>query len=364
MDIVVWAGVIVGFTLLQDIKGRRRINSMRIVERGVFFIRIFIIYLRDAALVIIHYNQLMSTHQSLAGVYAAALTPMLPDFSLAHDDLYELMEFLVNRGCHGALFFGTTGEGPSIAPEERLKMFRVAEEIRREFPGFRLLGGTGTPSLDETIELTKSAFDSGFDGVVVLPPYYYRNVSEEGLFAWFSQVISRAVPDKGALIGYHIPPISGVPLPLDLLARLKDKFPNRFAGIKDSSGDPEFARKLGERFGEDLLVFNGNDRLFSTALQNSASGCITALGNLCSPDLRKVWDANKNGSQHEEAQLRLKAAREISDKYPPAPPLIKYLISKKHNFNRWAVRPPLLPLTGEVEKQVTADIQASGITFN
>jgi 4-hydroxy-tetrahydrodipicolinate synthase len=111
------------------------------------------------------------------------------------------------------------------------------------------------------------------------------------LFAWFSQVIRRAVPTDGALLGYHIPSLSGVPLSLDLLANLKDAFPRQFAGLKDSSVDAEHARALGQRFGTDLLVFSGTDSLFSLALEQGAAGCITALANLRSPDLRKVWDA-------------------------------------------------------------------------
>src|SRR5512147_2610790 len=190
----------------------------------------------------------------LAGVYAAAVTPLDPDSDIDQAGLVSLLSFLAQRGCHGALLLGTTGEGPSFSPQEREVIFRAALQVRQAFPGFRLLAGTGTPSLEETVLLTSAAFDLGFNGVVVLPPYYFRNVSDDGLFAWFSQVLSRAVPEEGYLLGYHIPPVSGVPLSLDLLARLKDAFPDRFAGIKDSSADPDHALRLGERFGHSLLV--------------------------------------------------------------------------------------------------------------
>ncbi|MCU0488678.1 MAG: dihydrodipicolinate synthase family protein, partial [Anaerolineales bacterium] len=155
------------------------------------------------------------------GVFAAALTPLQSDDSIDLDAIPALLSFLAGRGCHGALLFGTTGEGPSFSPSERLAVFQVAVQWRRTDPTFRLLAGVGTPSLDETIQLTRAAFELGLDGVVCLPPYYFRKVSDEGLFTWFSRVIQRAVPSGGAFFGYHFPGVSGVPLSIDLLARLK-----------------------------------------------------------------------------------------------------------------------------------------------
>jgi len=117
------------------------------------------------------------------------VTPLKNDSSLDLDSVPTLLNFLASRGCHGALFFGTTGEGPSFSPTERETLLRAVCEYRSAVPGFRLLAGTGTPSLSETIELTKLAFDLGYDGVVVLPPYYFRKATDEGLFNWFSEVI-------------------------------------------------------------------------------------------------------------------------------------------------------------------------------
>ena len=293
----------------------------------------------------------------LCGVFAAAVTPLNPDYSPALSDLPPLLDFLARRGCHGALILGTTGEGPSFSPAERRLIWQAAMKVREAHPDFRLLAGSGTPSLEETIELTRTAFDLGMDGVVVLPPYYFRKAGEEGLFAWFSQVLKRAVPSQGAFFGYHIPSVSGVPLSLDLLARLKEAFPFRFAGIKDSSADAQHAIQLGERFGEDLVVFNGNDPLFSLALQNHASGCITALANLASPKLRKVWEAHQRGETDEPAQADLKVARSLMDRYPPASPLLKALLAWQFRFPRWTVKPPLTPLPAEVEEKVLVEAQ-------
>jgi 4-hydroxy-tetrahydrodipicolinate synthase len=236
-------------------------------------------------------------------------------------------------------------------------MFRAALEIRQARPGFRLLLGTGTPSLEETVELTRAAFDLGADGVVVLPPYYFRKVNDDGLLAWFSQILQRSVPAGGALFGYHIPPITGVGFSFELLARLKDAFPDRFAGIKDSSADAQHAREVGQRFGTDLVILNGTDRLFSLALRAGASGCITALGNLFSLELCRVWDAHQRGETDEIAQTRLNAARAVSESYPPAPPLLKMMISRWHGFPLWTVRPPLLSMRAEIASKATAEFE-------
>jgi 4-hydroxy-tetrahydrodipicolinate synthase len=280
----------------------------------------------------------------LSGVYAAAITPLKADDTLDLEGVPLLLDFLAKRGCHGALLLGTTGEGPSFSPAERLAILGAALEIKKVHPDFRLLAGTGTPSLSETVVLTKSAFDLGADGVVVLPPYYYRKVTDDGLFAWFSQVLLQAVPEGEALFGYHIPPVTGTPLSLDLLGRLHDAFPGRFAGLKDSSGDASFARQLGGRFGGDLVVLTGNDRLFSLALESAASGCITAMANIISPMLRGVWDAFQKGQPAEGLQVQLNGAREVMDRYPPAPPLLKALLARQHGLPVWAVRPPLVPI--------------------
>jgi 4-hydroxy-tetrahydrodipicolinate synthase len=298
----------------------------------------------------------------LAGVYAAALTPLHSDGNLALGDLLRLLDFLAGRGCHGALLLGTTGEGTSFAPDERRAILSAGLQVRQSHPDFRLLAGTGTPSLEETIQLSRTAFDLGFDGVVVLPPYYYKKLSDDGLLSWYCQVIQRAVPAGGALFGYHIPGVSGVGLSLELLSRLKDAQPDKFAGIKDSSGDPEHAVQLGRRFGQDFLVLTGSDRLLSHALQQGAGGCITAMANLYSPELRRAWDAYRDGNlaEQENAQASLSAKRQVLDRYPPAPPLLKAVIARQHSFPTWAVRPPLMPLGSDLAERAALEFSQAG----
>jgi 4-hydroxy-tetrahydrodipicolinate synthase len=295
----------------------------------------------------------------LAGVYAAAVTPLTETDGLDLPAVSPYLSFLAQRGCHGALLLGTTGEGPSFAHHERVELMRTALQVRQEHPDFHLLAGTGTPSLEETIANTRAAFDLGLDGVVVLPPYYFRKASDEGLFAWFSSLLQRAVPEGGALFGYHIPGVSGVALSLDLIEQLKDAFPNRFAGIKDSSGDLQHAQNLGARFGNDLIILNGNDKLLSASLQAGGSGCITAQASLCSPYLRRVWEAHLRGESDPDDQAILDEGRNIMDKYPPAPPLVKALLAFKHGFPQWSVRPPLLDFPNENTATVAEELDSA-----
>lgn len=311
----------------------------------------------------IQYNLRMANLGSIYGVIAAALTPLDHDASIADDELPNLLKFLAGRGCHGALLLGTTGEGPSFSPEERIRIVRAGLAIRQEHTDFKILVGTGTPSLEETISINRAVFDMGIDGVVVLPPYYYRKASESGLFDWFNQVIHRSVPSGATCLVYHIPPVSGISLSLDFFERLLSAFPDHDIGIKDSSADPQFACQLGERFGSDLRVFNGTDSLFDLALENSASGCITAMANLRSPDLRLVWEARLDGQVDQSSRTRLERGRALMERFSPNAPLYKALIHCLHRFPLWSVRPPLNDFSKDRVDMILSQVQTDAPEF-
>ncbi len=251
------------------------------------------------------------------------------------------LHFLASRGCHGALLFGTTGEGPSFSPKEREALLRAIRVIKHQVRDFKLLVGTGTPSLSETTELTKLAYDLGYDGTVVLPPYYFRKANDDGLYQWFSELIESAVPPGKHLLGYHIPVMTGVGFSLDLLERLKTKYPDQFAGIKDSSHDETFATAIGQRFGKDLLVLNGTDSYFHHALKNNARGAITAPANLISDNLRQVWDLFQSGKDPSAAQAKVTEQRHFLEHFSPIAPILKGLLHQIHGLPHWSVRSPL-----------------------
>jgi 4-hydroxy-tetrahydrodipicolinate synthase len=300
------------------------------------------------------------TYHPLSGIYAAAVTPLKTDSTPDPEPVPEFLSFLADRGCHGALIFGTTGEGPSFSPKERKSIFKAAIKVRESRPDFRLLAGTGTPSLGGTITMTRKAFDMGYDAVVVLPPYYFRNASDDGLFNWFEQVIQKAVPFDGYLLGYHFPGVAGIGFSKELLLRLKDAFPEQFAGIKDSSHDPGFANMLGLTFGKDLAVFTGTDSYFSMALQNQASGCITAPANLLSKDLRAIYDSFLREEDPSETQACVTQQRQILEQYTPFPPAMKALLAKKHGFPRWPVRPPMVEMSDDLVEQAAKELEECG----
>jgi 4-hydroxy-tetrahydrodipicolinate synthase len=281
------------------------------------------------------------TKHPISGVFAAAITPLNDDFSVDVEAIPQYLGFLAERGCHGALLLGTTGEGPSFDAQEKHRILKAAKRVQEAYPDFILLAGTGTPSLSESIALTRTAFDIGYDGVVCLPPYYYHQATVEGLYIWFENLIRQAVPPDGYLLGYHIPAQSGVPLPFALLRRLKNTFPQQFAGIKDSSADPEHTLFIGDQFGSDFVSLVGSDALLLLSLENHGAGCITALANLYAPELRTIWDAFERGEQTIAVQERLVRIREVLQQFAPYPPLVKGLLAALHNQPAWAVKPPL-----------------------
>jgi 4-hydroxy-tetrahydrodipicolinate synthase len=293
---------------------------------------------------------------SLSGVYAAAVTPLKPDFSPDLDAIPGFLSFLAGRGCHGALILGTTGEGPSFSPTEREGIWRAALKVRERHPDFRLLAGTGTPSLAETIDLTRLVFDLGFDAAVTLPPYYFRKATEDGVFAWFKELIEKAVPADASLLGYHFPGVAGIGFSIELLGRLKAAFPVQFAGIKDSSHSEEFVRTLGQRFGTDLVVLSGTDSDFSLALQNHAAGCITAPANLISPSLRQIYDVFSDGNDTTEIQARVSAKRHAMEQFMPFPASLKALLHRLYGLPRWPVRPPLVEISEADEDRAVVEV--------
>jgi 4-hydroxy-tetrahydrodipicolinate synthase len=289
-------------------------------------------------------------------VYAAAVTPLKPDFTPDLDAIPSLLSFLAGRGCHGALILGTTGEGPSFSPAEREGIWRAALRVREQHPDFRLLAGTGTPSLTETIDLTRLVFDLGFDAAVTLPPYYFRKATDDGVFAWFQELIEKAVPADASLLGYHFPGVAGIGFSIELLGRLKDAFPVQFAGIKDSSHSEEFVRALGQRFGTDLVVLSGTDSDFSLALQNHAAGCITAPANLISPSLRQIYDVFSDGNDTTEIQARVSEKRHAMEQFMPFPSSLKALLHRLYGLPRWPVRPPLVEISEADEDRAVAEV--------
>jgi 4-hydroxy-tetrahydrodipicolinate synthase len=296
-----------------------------------------------------------STPPDLRGVFAASVTPLTADDRPDLDALPPLLDFLAARGCHGVLLMGTTGEGPSFSVAERAAVFRTALEHRaRALPGFRVLAGTGCASLAEAIELTRRAFDLGVDGVVTLPAFYYKAVSPGGLAAYYEQLVQAAVPADGRLLVYHIPQVSGVGIPAESIARLRERFPRQVWGMKDSQDDLPHTLAMTAQF-PGFGVFVGSDSLMTDALAAGAAGSITALANVTTPLNRAVWDAHSAGATAPDAQARLARARQAV-KGLSGPAAMKCALADLFGFPLWPVRRPLEMLSAEQREKVCREL--------
>lgn len=295
--------------------------------------------------------------RDLNGAFAAVVTPIdagsQPDLAA----LPALLDFLVKRGCHGVLVLGTTGEGPAFSVREREAVIREAARHRAAaHPDLKLLAGTGAASLADAIELTRLAFDLGVDGAVVLPGFYFKGVSPAGISTYFEQIVRSAVPSDGRLLVYHIPQTSGVGIPAESIASLRQRFPRQVWGMKDSQDDlPHTLAMLAQFPG--FGVFVGSDSIMAEGLAAGSVGAITALANVTAPLNRAVWDAHQAGRTAPEAQARLVRARQAV-KGLNGPAAMKCALADLFGFPLWGVRPPLELLAPEARRKLCAELEA------
>ena len=292
----------------------------------------------------------------LTGIFPAVVTPLTASDRLMKDNLRLHIRTLIEEGCDGLVILGTSGEGPSIGINERVEVMKVAFSEAKDSP---ILLGTGCPSLKDTISLTRKAFDLGAKGVLVIPPYYFKNVSSEGVFQYFRRLIDEAIPKDGRLILYHFPQLTQVPITFDLIERLREYAPNQLAGVKESSGNLEFLSELCKRY-PDLAIFVGNDKLFLTGLKLGAAGCITAPSNILSPLIIKVFKAFRSGKDAGALQDELSSIRTVLEKHPPFPPTLKFLLSMRYKTKGWQVRPPLCPLSENEKISLVNELKDAG----
>jgi 4-hydroxy-tetrahydrodipicolinate synthase len=285
------------------------------------------------------------------GVLAAVLTPMDGDLAPDHASFCAHCHRLLAAGCHGLSIFGTTGEANSLSAGERLAAFEAL--LEGGVPADALLPGTGSCALTDTVRLSRAALEAGTAGVLVLPPFYYKGVGDEGLFRFFAEIIERIGDDRLRLYLYHIPQMTGIDLGLPLISRLIDAYPGAIAGTKDSSGDRERITSLCRAF-PDFSVLAGTEALLLETLRNGGSGCISATTNVTSRLARQVYDAHIAGKDDEAQALQeyLSALRASIETYPMIPAL-KALMADFTGERAWRnLRPPL----SELDEKHTRDL--------
>ncbi|ROR35202.1 dihydrodipicolinate synthase family protein [Inmirania thermothiophila] len=299
----------------------------------------------------------MGADGPVSGIWSPTLTPLGDDGAIDVARLAAHVRWQLEGGCHGVVLFGTTGEGPSFTAAERMQALEGL--LAQGVDARRLVVGTGCCALPDTVTLTRHALACGCRAVLVLPPFYFKDVSAEGLRAAFAQVVEAVGDARLRMLLYHFPRLSGVPIPPAVLGRLAADFPGVVCGVKDSSGDPDSLHAfLGA--GEGLCVLPGTEALLLAGLRAGAAGCISAGANVNPGGLRAVWAAWQAGDEAaaEAAQAAAGAVRAALAGAPMIPGL-KALTARRTADAAWlAVRPPLRPLDPEAAARLAAAVAA------
>ncbi len=275
----------------------------------------------------------------MSALFAALLTPFgSPTGAVDHDRVLAHLRWLERNGVHGVVVGGTTGEAQSLGLDERRALIDTVLEHRG---ALRVVAGTGCAALPETIALTRHAIERGAEAALVLPPFYYKGVSDDGLLGFYRAVCD-ALPAGGQVMLYHIPPMSQIAINPPLIAGLLESHPDAVCGLKDSGGDPAYTAALIERF-PSLRIYTGGAGLLARALAEGAAGGIFALANVFPRELRAVIDAHAAGGDAQAAQQRVTA---LNNALKPAPviPALKALLAAQAGLPLSSVRVPLVDL--------------------
>jgi 4-hydroxy-tetrahydrodipicolinate synthase len=292
----------------------------------------------------------------MKGVVAAVLTPMREDLSIDRPAFAAHCRRLLDAGCHGLGVFGTTGEANSLSIDERIEAWTGL--VEDGIPADALLPGTGACALPDAVRLSRAALELGAPGVLALPPFYYKGVSDDGLFRFFAELIERVGDDRLRVFLYHIPPQAVVGFSPELLGRLLDAYPGVIAGTKDSAGDAARIERLCREFGDRLAVFAGSERYLLDTLRWGGAGCISATVNVFAAQAREVYDRWAAGEDAEPAQATLSEARAFMDGRALIPAL-KALMRELTGDADWLnLRPPLDPLDDEAARDLLAHLPA------
>lgn len=277
------------------------------------------------------------------GVYAAALTPMTADLAPDLERVVAHNRWLLANGCDGVAPLGTTGEANSLSIDERLAILDALAEAG--ITGAQLIAGVGCCAFPDTITLTKRALANGAGGVLMLPPFYYQAPSEDGLFAAYANIVERISDPALQIYLYNFPQQVGFELPISLISRLHEAFPDTIVGMKDSSGDwPRMERILSEL--PTFRLFPGSEEFLVPALRLGGVGCISATVNVNAPyagETYRHWqDADADERQAHLTQLRQAFGG------MPAVPAMKAYFAQTWGDPSWAhVRPPFQPASAD-----------------
>jgi len=286
--------------------------------------------------------------KKLSGVIAAAATPVRTDGEIDHERLIKHCRWLLDEGgCDAVNLLGTTGEATSFSLKQRLEaMISIAAS---ELEMSRFMVGTGAAAIADAIELSKAADTLGFAGALLVPPFYYKGITEEQLSNYVQTIIDRVRFVNAGLYLYHIPQLSGVPYTIDVVEKLAARNPGVLAGVKDSSGDLAYSKELARRV-PTIGVFPSSEGTLSTADEFGFAGCISATTNVNGAISQKAWQERGTESGIEAGKAAL-AIRETLSAFPLVP-AVKWAVSLIHDDPFW--RKLQLPLSALSANQATA----------
>ena len=293
----------------------------------------------------------------IKGLIAPILIPFDNQLKVDQRMYNDLAQNLMENGCSGLAPFGTTGEALSIGNKER--MIAIEGLVKSGINPNTLIPGTGLCNLPDTIEITKHAIDLGCLGAMTLPPFYFKGMSDDGLYEYFEKLIEGVNDSRLKIYLYHIPQVCGVGLSIDLVQKLKSSYPQFIIGIKDSSGVWENTEALLKIKG--LVVYPGAELPVIEAIKLGAPGCISATANLNSKDISKVIDLCHTGDwkEAEELQKKVKSVRLLFQDYAPIPAQKSLLALQTKNTMWNNLRPPFVPIsenkTNELANKLKSD---------
>ncbi len=297
--------------------------------------------------------------EKLRGVLAPVVTPFTPELAPDVSRFIRHCKWLLEHGCSGLAVFGTNSEANSLSAEERMVL--LEELVQAGVPPAKLMPGTGCSALTDSVRLTAHAVKLGCAGALMLPPFYYKGVPDEGLFRNFSEVIERVADERLQIYLYHIPPVSQVPISLGLIERLLKRYPKIVAGIKDSSGDWSNTQAVLNAFAaQGFEVFAGSEVFLLQNMRAGGVGCITAGANVNPHGIDKVYRAWQS-TEAEALQASIDAVRKILQSQVSMIPALKATIAHYARDADWmTVRPPLVELTPEQQAQMIRDLGDAG----
>lgn len=298
--------------------------------------------------------------QRITGVLSPVVTPFKADLSPDTGRFVRQCQWLVANNV-GLAVFGTNSEANSLAAGERMAL--LDELVEAGVDPARMMPGTGCCALTDSVRLTAHAVKLGCAGALMLPPFYYKGVSDEGLYRNYAEIVERVGDARLQIYLYHIPQVSQVPISLKLIERLLKAYPKNIAGTKDSSGDWNNTKATLDAFAKDGFdVFPGSETFLLAGMRAGAKGCISATANVNPAAIHRLY-ASWHAADADQLQAGLDRVRGIFQKYPMIPAM-KRAIAHWSGYADWAiVRPPLVELDAGQAKALIGDLEQCGFSM-